>query len=433
VAELSGRVAHQAVAMAVALGHNGLDVHASWNDAWRPWVQIVVGAGAENEKRYVVALCYTDLYEFPTLSRHLEFRDAADLEARVGETGKMIRRAATEAAGLASGHRTGERKQSVETCRHAWRMRAGEPDFTLRRDDATPPLVQLLDMLQRLEQAAARDPSFGCTHAELAWVYRLAAEHDERLFPKSRAEAELAVSLDPHLGLSQFVLGYVRFFWDWKFRDAYTSLLPAVLSQPFRIQWYRYFGDAAMIVGEYVAAEREFERRRLHGAGARVFLADVLNDGQFRRDVFVALAGLFTDGPQILLTGGAVFFLFRQIVHDALAFEMPRKRLPAARPFLRSQLAAARIRAGIVVIGVIRLDWLRFPLPRLPGCGEQRQLIGRQLLAFTVAPGIQQLAQQHLDFVPLSALPIHLRDQIQHHLLQDLGIFRKMFRIEGHE
>ena len=260
VAELSGRVAHQAVALAVALGHNGLDVHASWDDAWRPGVRMVVGAGAENEKRYVVALCYTDLYEFPTLSRHLEFRDAADLEARAGETGKAIRRAATEAAGLASGHRTGERKQSIETCRQAWRLRAGEPDFTLRRDDPTPPLAQLLDMLKRLEQSAARDPSFGCTHAELAWVYRLAAEHDARLFPKSRAEAELAVCLDPNLGLSQFVLGYVRFFWDWKFRDAYTCWLPAVLSQPFRVQWYRYFGDAAMIVGEYGAAEREFER-----------------------------------------------------------------------------------------------------------------------------------------------------------------------------
>jgi hypothetical protein len=72
-------------------------------------------------------------------------------------------------------------------------------------------------------------------------------------------------------------------------------------------------------------------------------------------------------------------------------------------------------------------------LPRLPGCRKQGQLIGRELLAFTVAPGIQQLAQQHLDLVPLGALAIQLRYQVQHHLLQDLGILRKMLRIEGHE
>jgi len=39
------------------------------------------------------------------------------------------------------------------------------------------------------------------------------------------------------------------------------------------------------------------------------------------------------------------------------------------------------------------------------------------LLAFAVAPGIQQLAQQGLDFVPLGELVIQLRHQVQHHLL----------------
>ena len=117
--------------------------------------------------------------------------------------------------------------------------------------------------------------------------------------------------------------------------------------------------------------------RRLHSAAARVFLADVLNDGQFGRDVFVALAGLFPDGPQILLTSGTMFFLFRQVMHDALSLEVPRKRLTAARPFLRSRLIGARVSVGIVVIGAIRLGRLRFRLPRLPGCRKQGQLIGR--------------------------------------------------------
>ena len=83
--------------------------------------------------------------------------------------------------------------------------------------------------------------------------------------------------------------------------------------------------------------------------------------------VFVALAGFLADGSQILLTCGAVFFLFRQIVHNALALEMPRKRLTAARPFLRTRLTGARVSIGIFVIGIIWFG-LRFRLPRLPGC-----------------------------------------------------------------
>jgi hypothetical protein len=60
-------------------------------------------------------------------------------------------------------------------------------------------------------------------------------------------------------------------------------------------------------------------------------------------------------------------------------------------------------------------------------------LIGRELLALTVALGIQQLAQQGFDFAPLGELAIQLRHQMQHHLLEELGIFREMFWIEGHE
>src|SRR5260370_10300131 len=74
--------------------------------------------------------------------------------------------------------------------------------------------------------------------------------------------------------------------------------------------------------------------RRLHGAGAHLFLADILDDGQLRRNAFIALAGLFTNGPQILLASGAVFVRIRHIVHDPLALERPRTTLTTARPSL---------------------------------------------------------------------------------------------------
>src|SRR5215475_3932805 len=65
-----------------------------------------------------------------------------------------------------------------------------------------------------------------------------------------------------------------------------------------------------------------------HGAVASILLAYILDDFQLRRNIFVALAGLLPDGPQILLTSGAMLFLFRQVMHDPLALETLRESLP---------------------------------------------------------------------------------------------------------
>ena len=76
-------------------------------------------------------------------------------------------------------------------------------------------------------------------------------------------------------------------------------------------------------------------------------------------------------------------------MHDALAFQMPRQRLPASGPFLRSGIANARC-GGIVIIGATgRFRHFRFRLPCLPSGGKQGQLIDGELFAFAVAPGIQ--------------------------------------------
>ena len=42
-------------------------------------------------------------------------------------------------------------------------------------------------------------------------------------------------------------------------------------------------------------------------------------------------------------------------------------------------------------------------------------------------------AQQRFEFSPLAELAIQLHHQVQHYLLEKLGIFRQMFRTEGHE
>src|SRR5260370_17820885 len=103
-----------------------------------------------------------------------------------------------------------------------------------------------------------------------------------------------------------------------------------------------------------------------------------------------------------------MFLLLRQVVHDALALEVPWKRLPATGLLMRNLLARAGLGAVVIVIATIGpLRCLCFRLPRLPGCREQRQLIRRELLTFAVPLGIQQLAQQTLDLLSLPELTTH--------------------------
>jgi hypothetical protein len=64
---------------------------------------------------------------------------------------------------------------------------------------------------------------------------------------------------------------------------------------------------------------------------------------------------------------------------------------------------------------------------------QKGQLIGRELFAHATASGIQQLAQQRFDLRSLGGLAIQLRHQVEHHLLQNPGIFRKVFGIDCHE
>ena len=64
---------------------------------------------------------------------------------------------------------------------------------------------------------------------------------------------------------------------------------------------------------------------RLYRAGAGVLFADIFDYDQLRRNVLIALAGLFAELAQLLRTEGAVLFRFLKIVHDTFAFQMARQ------------------------------------------------------------------------------------------------------------
>ncbi len=91
--------------------------------------------------------------------------------------------------------------------------------------------------------------------------------------------------------------------------------------------------------------------------------------------------------------------------------------------------------AGLTIIAVLFPSWILcfpFRLPLLPQCRKQSQLFVGKLFALAAAFSIEQFAQQRLELAPFAEFAIQLRHQIQHHLLQALGIFRQMLRIDSH-
>ena len=63
---------------------------------------------------------------------------------------------------------------------------------------------------------------------------------------------------------------------------------------------------------------------RLHRARAGILLAHILDYLHLRRNILVALTDFLADPTQVLAALFAVFLAFRQVVLDALAFEVTR-------------------------------------------------------------------------------------------------------------
>src|SRR5262249_28354565 len=111
-------------------------------------------------------------------------------------------------------------------------------------------------------------------------------------------------------------------------------------------------------------------RRCLYGAVTSVFLADILDYGQFGWSVFIAFTGLFSDGPQVLLTAMAVFLLIRQFGKVSSPVEVLGQGLPPAASLLAVCPSPSRFE---VIIIVRRISWffrLRAGLPCLPSRRE---------------------------------------------------------------
>jgi DNA-binding winged helix-turn-helix (wHTH) protein/TolB-like protein/Tfp pilus assembly protein PilF len=116
------------------------------------------------------------------------------------------------------------------------------------------------------EDAIRLDPGFARAHAGLAEAYRrmaIAAEmRPLEMFPRVEAAANRALELDPGLAEPHVCLGYVRFWYDWRWDAAETEFRRAIELDPRSAFPHLGLGQLQAIQGHFDQALPEMARAR---------------------------------------------------------------------------------------------------------------------------------------------------------------------------
>src|SRR5262249_9710861 len=193
----------------------------------------------------------------------IELRDTATVDAvwstvledRAGRSAALAEAAAAQIAGairrFPAQAITTQRRTALRLYGEAQRMLGEGKDFlTVTAEEIDPnwPLAELMQAVRLLERAVADDPSFVAGYARLGDVYRLAAEYDPRVYPKSQQAIETALRLDPGSARANFVKGYCANFSDWDFVTSETCLRRCIERSRLYVDAYRYHVDAASLI-----------------------------------------------------------------------------------------------------------------------------------------------------------------------------------------
>lgn len=105
--------------------------------------------------------------------------------------------------------------------------------------------------IQHFHRAIALDPKFALAYAGLADAYNTIGYWGylapKEAFPEAKRAAQNALSLDSNLAEAHTALGYVRFQYEWKFKDAETEFKEAIRLNPnsvsARLRFFEYLFD----------------------------------------------------------------------------------------------------------------------------------------------------------------------------------------------
>lgn len=190
----------------------------------------------------------------------------------------------------------------------------------------TPPEIR--KGIAMFEQAIALDPGYARAYAGAADAYRrLPIACDWRpteAFPQAQTAALKALALDATVAEAHFALGFVRFWYDWRWVEAEREFRRAIDLDPDSAEPYLGLGHLLSNLGRQSAALAEIRRaRELDPLSliANTLEASFLSLAQRDEDALACLTKTFDIDPDFWVAHlhlGGIYFKMGRIV-DAIA------------------------------------------------------------------------------------------------------------------
>jgi len=123
----------------------------------------------------------------------------------------------------------------------------------------------LKEAIRHFESAIRHDPDFALAYTGLADAYSILASYSLEFippregFPKAKAAAEKALSLDDQLAEAHASLGLVKFYYDWDWKEAEAEFKKALELNPGYAQAHQYYGDFVKSFGRFDEALKEMK------------------------------------------------------------------------------------------------------------------------------------------------------------------------------
>ena len=122
----------------------------------------------------------------------------------------------------------------------------------------------LLHAVDDFTQSIVHDPGFAPAYAGLAMCFNLLREYTtmapEDAYPKAKAAAERAISLDPSLANAHAALAFVEFYWSRDSGAANREFRRALALAPRDPITHQWFATMLMEIGDFDGATREIEK-----------------------------------------------------------------------------------------------------------------------------------------------------------------------------